>query len=326
MSSISIYAAGGAGINVVSGIGRFHNKEEEGFAKLLTYYIDTSRSNLNKQADSSNVFLLEGLDGSGKHRAGNYDVIAESAKSILHRHKTSDLNIVVHSGSGGSGSVIGPVLVSELLSRDEMVIVLFIGSTNSRIETENTLKTLKSYEAISKKYGKPIACCYRENSSTSPQAQVNGELHSMILLLAAMFSGNNSRLDSADLYNFLNYTKVTDYSPKLSLLDFYGRSFDLNEIGNNLAVMSMVTLSTDGVNHDTDFPVEYRADGILPDCVKDKFIQDLPLHVCMINGYFPVVADRLNVKLQTFRENRQVVNEKTILSSDDKPTDTGLVL
>ena len=148
--TLQIYAAGGAATNIAARFNKMRDQTSPGFAKISTRFIDTSRSNIDTSIPDSDVYLFEGMDGSGKLRRSNYATISERSKEILHRFKPQDTNVVIHSASGGSGSTIGPVLVSELLERGENVVVVLIGSTGSLIETENSLKTLQSYEAISK--------------------------------------------------------------------------------------------------------------------------------------------------------------------------------
>jgi cell division GTPase FtsZ len=165
---INVYACGGAGINLGSQLVKFNNRKDPGFAELKTFFIDTSKSNIQSNIPEDNIYLVDGLDGSGKKRDTNYVALAECSKEILHQFKPADINIVLHSASGGSGSVIAPILVSELLSRKSLTIVILIGSTSSRIEAENTSKTLKSYEMISHKRNMPVIAAYKENSPSKP--------------------------------------------------------------------------------------------------------------------------------------------------------------
>lgn len=100
-NKISIYAAGGGALNIVSELAKYTKKEEEEFADMSLFFIDTSRSNLSSNIPDDSVYLVEGLDGSGKRRDSNYTALSECSKEILHTFKPGDLNIVVHSASGG---------------------------------------------------------------------------------------------------------------------------------------------------------------------------------------------------------------------------------
>src|ERR1700690_3688627 len=126
---VRLYGCGGLGSNIVKDyIGR---QPAPGFATPLTSFIDTSRSNLAGIANQDDIFVLEGTDGSGKVRKENHAQISAAVKQILLKQAPEDFNIVIFSASGGSGSVIGPLLVSELLSRGHAVVVLTAGSSES---------------------------------------------------------------------------------------------------------------------------------------------------------------------------------------------------
>jgi len=324
MAKMNIYAVGGAGSNIAKNLIKYTGKQDHGFAELSAFFIDASRSNLTKEIPDDNIYLVDGLDGSGKRRDSNYESLAECSKEILHQFKPTDMNVVLHSASGGTGSVLGPIIVSELLDRKEPVIVLTVGNTSCRIETENTIKTLKSYEMMSKKKGIPVNLFYRENTEVYTRAMVDNEIQTAIVMLAAIFSGNNHELDSSDLKNFLNYTRVTSYSPKLSLLDFYNQEVVL---GKGQSIVSLVTLVDSSTSSHIDIPVEYQAVGFIPETVKQSLTVGLPIHAAIIAGYFNGVVETLEKKLaDVFDEARKVVVEKSIVKSDEEHTSEGLIL
>lgn len=320
---MKIFAAGGAGCNVAARFLKFQNKDNQGFSNIECVFIDTSKSNLNPNIPASQVYLVDNLDGSGKLRASNYQVLNECSRDILLQHKPADVNIILSSGGGGSGSVLGPIITSELLGRGETVIVITIGSTASRKETDNTLKTLQSYEKISQLRQKPVIMAYRENSTTSPRGHIDAEIDSMILVLSAIFSGNNRELDMSDLRNFLNYNLVTSFAPKLSYLDITSGSVML---ARGQALVTLVTLTDDKTSSDIDVLAEYQAVGYIPDVAKENLGIAMPLHAAVITGYFNGVAERLEAKLAAYDEVRHVVIEKSIAGKDTISMDDGVVL
>lgn len=320
---LNIYCCGGAGTNLGAQFTQYSKKQAPGFAEIETYFIDTSKSNMNPSITADNIYLVDDLDGSGKKRDTNYVVLSERAKEILHRFKPGDINIILHSASGGSGSVIGPILTSELLSRGILVLVVMVGSTGSRKETENTLKTLQSYEMISSKREMPLVAFYRENSRDKPRGHVDSEIHTAVVMLAAIFSGANRELDTADLRNFINYNKVTSYSPKLSFLDFFSGEVML-EKGQSL--VSLVSLVDDKTTSDISIPVEYQTVGFISDATMKLITIPLPIHACVIAGYFNQAVHKLDEKLKMFDEARSVVVEKSIVKSNTDSTHEGLIL
>lgn len=323
MSKMNLFLAGGAGANIGSKFLRFNGKKEEGFTEITTYFIDTSRSNLSLDIPEENIYLFEGVDGSGKKRDSNYRVIADATHDILHRFKPADINVLVASCGGGSGSILAPVLVSELLNRGESVIVILIGSTGSRIETENTLKTLQSYDVISNKRNMPVIAFYRENSPEKLRGEVDMEIQTAIILLTSIFSGENKELDSSDLKNFLNYPKVTSFKPSLSLIDFYSEKIDLKK---GEVLQSLVSLVDNETSPDVDVAVEYQATGFLSEVAKKSVNVELPIHAAIVGGFFHGVVERLTQRLKYFDESRKAVIERPIAASASNSTDEGLIL
>lgn len=322
-NEMCLYGCGGAGINLVSTLVNYNGEKSPGFAKINTFFLDTSSSNLPAGVPDDHVYIIDGLDGSGKKRDSNYQIIAERSKEMLHRFKPGAVNVVIHSGSGGSGSVIGPTLVSELLNRGAAVIVIMIGSSDSRIEANNTVNTLKSYEVISQKREMPVVAVYYENSKDMPRGRVDQRINTTIALLAAIFSGENRELDSADLINFLNYQKVTSFKPKLSFLDFFSKTI---EVGKDQSVVTLVTLTDETTDSSVNLPVEYQAVGFISEATKKNIDIELPIHTAVISGYFHDVIDRLADRLNTIDEARATHVDKSILGTHNvESTHEGLV-
>lgn len=320
---LKMYNCGGAGMNLGSHFVKYLGQQAPGFAEIDTVFIDTSASNISSAIPSDKIYLVDGKDGSGGLRRSNYDPLLECSKEILHLHKPEQANLVVHSASGGTGSVIGPILALEMLTRGETVIVIMIGGTPSLIQTKNTINTLKTYESYAKKHGVPINAVYRENSLDKPRSVVDKELQTMIVVLAALFSGGNRELDSADLRHFLNYTKVTSYGPKLTLLDLFSKDIVL---GKGQSVISLATLVDDKVSSEVSQPVEYQTVGFLPDACKEAITINLPIHAATITGYFNGVIDALEEKVAKYGEAREAVVEKSIISTTDGATENGMFL
>lgn len=325
MNTMNIYAAGGAGINIVSQLMRHADRPSDGFAAFKPVFIDTSASNFKRaglDVEDERVYLIEDRDGSGKKRDSNASAIAERAKEILHRYKPGDINVIVHSASGGSGSVIGPIVAGQLMAKDAQLIVITIGSTDSRIEVDNTMKTLKGYEASARKVEKPVNMVYYENSSATPRGSVDQKVQTIIVLLAAIFSGQNHELDSADLSNFLNYQKVTAIEPQLSHLEFYSKNVEIARGHNVISAVSISDAQTDAA---IGIPVGYRATGYIDDKLKDAITVDLPLHIVTVAGYFPSVIDRLTKLVKEIDEHTTSAITKKI-HLDEELNEHGLIL
>lgn len=322
MKNIKLYCAGGAGINIGSYFSNQTVKDNLAVsnAEIIPTYIDTSRSNLAKSIPEESVYMIEGLDGSGKVRSENYKHITDCVLDILQSHPPGDLNIVLSSGSGGSGSVIAPVLIGELTQLGVPVVVIVVGSTDSRIELENTIRTLKSYESIAQLRKTPIAGMYFQNSSKSPRKSVDADIHRAINVLSVLFSGNIDELDSSDLRNWLNYTKVTSFEPHFCNLEFFSDKVNLEKSHH---AISVATLCEPGGDSNTGTTVEYQCVGLISS--KPDF--KLPLHVVILTGAIDLVHKNLSESLKVIDQARQArMVKNTVLSNDDKPTHNGLIL
>lgn len=328
MAKINLYGCGGAGINIASRFLPYLDKKDFGFSEFSLCFIDTSSSNISKDIPKENIYLVEGLDGSGKKRDSNYKAISERSKEIIQKFKPGEINVIIHSASGGSGSVIGPILAGEISSKAPTVIIM-VGSSDSRIETDNTVKTLKTYEVISNKKGYPIAAMYYENSKETPRGKVDSEIHLDLALLSILYSGENLELDTADLSNFINYNNVTSFAPSLARLEFFVGDID---IGKDQIVASVVTLTDMDTDSGVNIPVEYQAVGFITEEVKRAISKDslnatIPMHACMILGYFNPMIERLEKKLKDFNEYKSALVHKTIANSGniESATDDGLL-
>lgn len=319
-----LFACGGCGINIAHHFETFRNQTYPGFAELDVVYLDTSKANLGRNVDPDKIYLVDGLDGSGKVRAENHREIGECVLDILQTHKPGDINFVLSSGSGGSGSVIAPSLVQELLQRNIPVIVITVGSTDSLIELENTIKTLKSYEAIAQMRKVPVNALYYENSKSMVRSEVDKHVQTSIVLLAALFSKQNKELDSSDLYNWLSYSKVTSYQPHLSYIEFYPKEI---KVEKPVTVISVATLTTDGDDTNTGTKVEYQCVGYINKEVMTKMELVNTMHIAILDGVFSEIHKRLSKTLTEFDEEKKArISKSSILSDSDRPTTTGLVL
>lgn len=334
MSIVNIYAVGGTGINIGSAFLPYVGKAVDpvrGLAEVRTFFIDTSKSNLvGKDIPDNFIYIFDDegklLDGNGKERKSkNYDVIKDSSKmnSILHQFSPGDLNIVLHSSTGGSGSVIGPLLVSQLLARDKNVLVFCVGGTKSQIETDNTAKTLKSYENISANRKQPVCMMYLENSVTKPRSKVDKEMTGYINMSLAFWSGTNHGMDSSDLRNFLQYQKVTDFEPRLTALDFFVGPI---KTPDRCTPVSVASLLADEDAEELNVLVGYHASGRCNAAVLENINGNDQMHMVTFSGYFQPIIKALEATLARYSEISSTSSNRGISSSDDDYNDEGLVL
>lgn len=325
---ITLFAAGGAGINIAKKLEKFRGHKETALADISIVYIDTSRSN-GRGLPEEHTHLFEGMDGSGKVRAENFQEISRHVRSILQRFQPGDLAIVLSSASGGSGSVIAPTLMSELLANNVPSVAIAIGSTDSALEIQNTLNTLKSYEGVAKKREIPVVMSYFQNSKETNRHVVNDAVTEMITTLMVVYSRQNDELDSKDLENFLNFPKVTKFTdPRLvglsRLLNDQTKNIDDVTTGN---VIGMVSLLKQGEQLDVDFIPDYQAIGYLPEGAASEVTALAPITLVTLANTPAVVAKDINQRLVALEKAQKArVDSGPILSNKDSQEDNGIVL
>ena len=331
-TTLRIYGCGGTGINILKEIMTKNESETNGFSEIKPVFLDTSESNIDHSVmTDDNTYFYDSndtqgnkLDGSGMDRSANHAVIAARPVEILHKFKPGNINVVIHSTSGGSGSVIGPVLVSELIRKEQSVIVVLVGSFGCKKEAVNSVNTLKSYQSISTKRGVPIQASYFENNINNTMDMVNQEVMTLVGLVSIFFSGNNKSLDSADLNNLLDYRKVVgSYDPQLAYLNVFAKEIKLNK---DQGVIGVVSLTKEGTSHNCGIHVDYHTFGYMNQDVLPVFENVLPLHMVSISGWFHPVMTKLESEIKAFDAAKQAISTKTIAFNLEDSTDEGLIL
>lgn len=302
-----VYSCGGAGTNVGKQI-----KDLD----IDLCFIDTSISNL-KGVSSDQIFLVEGMDGAGKDRSVTHKHFKNYASDILiHFAPSDDLNVVVSSLAGGSGSIVGPMIVKELLAAGKNVIVIGIESTHSIKELDNTIKTILTYKSISEKANKSIAFKYVENHS---RREADHECLRFISLLALLVDKNaTEEFDVSDLSNFINFDRVTENSPTVAVL----------EVNNNLEPMldkNTVVVSSILVTTSSESRVEHVTPEYLSTCiVTDPSYGNDDLRIDNLLGRLQIILSSLQDQIKKHQDNKKVnkFNDVKVEAS----TDDGLVL
>lgn len=318
---ISIYACGGTGTANAARFEQYRNKGPvDGFAKVIPYYIDTSMSDINDTLPKDFLHIFEGVDGSGKLRKENNEVIKQEINNILHRFRPADLSIIISSASGGSGAVIAGYLLNELLRRNHTVIVITVGTCDSRIELDNTIKTLKTYERAAVVNKTPVALAYWQNEATTPKEQINAQIEYLIRRLSSLFSRQHRRLDTTDLVNWLNYTKVCEIEPRL----VYLATMSSTEMKTtDLDIISVATLCLDGEDSSPGIPVEYQAVGyVSPESNENIQLQE-PINFCLVDGLVVNILKDLNKQVELFAEHRRAKTPTSRLVNNNEIEDSG---
>lgn len=317
---VRLYACGGFGVNIGSYFDGFKGEIEPGYASVETAYIDTSRSNFNKAGLSADqIFVLEGADGSGAIRSENHPEIQKNIPNILQQFKPLDFNVVVFSGAGGSGSVFGPLILSELLSRGLPAIAIVVGADDSAKAAENTLKTLQSLESIAQKRELPVAMYYRQNDNgDNKRSSIDKDSQYVISMISILCSRHNDELDSKDIQNWVQFTKATSADARLARLMICDKD-NVSSIADPIAIASLLASPDDAGR---EIVPEYSCTGY-PEAKAVHTL--LPLHLVLTFEGIPAIAKRLTTRISELETQRKArVRHDSLLGNVQ--TDGDLVL
>lgn len=256
-NTVTIYGAGGAGIDILT---KLMHTDLSGLANVKEAYVDGSRSNVHERSaiDEDKWYFLEGVDGAGKIRKTNYDVTDRSISDILFKLKPSDLNILIFSASGGSGSVIGPKLIEGLYAQGKAVLIFLVGSTESSNTTENTMKTISSLRNIAIKNNQFANVCFESNENNVRNDEVDAIMIATIRAILDLYSGNHHGLDSADVLTWARPCLGAGIRPELGLLEVFNDRDDAAEI---TAPISIAELYGDNKPVNGTLPADYNTYG-----------------------------------------------------------------
>lgn len=293
--TISIYACGGCGVNIAKMI-----KDID--AEIN--FIDTSVSNL-KSVNSPNVFLVDAMDGAGKDRSVAYENFKDISGDVLLKYKPSEqLNIVISSLGGGSGSVLGPMVTAKLIEQGKSVIVIGINSKSSVIELNNTMKTLKTYRAMSSNIAKPISMYYIENNS---RVEADRQaLHFINLLSLLTDKKVTEEFDNSDLKSFLYFDKVTANDPTLSILEVSPNDASIPQKGTSIVGTILITKNKASSIQGTT--PEYLSTCIVSD--HDYTNDDIRLNSVL--GKFSIILEDLEKDAQALADAKRVNKIKDV--------------
>lgn len=322
---VRLYACGGAGGNIAYLLSQTNSglENEPGFAELTVCYLDTSRSNLRKDIDEDHVYVVKtetSKEGAGKIRSENYDPIQECLPAMLQKFKPADLNIVLASAGGGTGSVIAPLVAAELLDRDCAVVVLSVGSTDSELNIVNTLNTLKSYGGVVKRKQKSLIMRYIENNNGLSRTEVDKDIGRYIDALSLLFSKQNLELDSQDLKNWLRPDRTSSNEPMLGELWITTDNKLPDATGNSISVATLAAQEND---YQYGATPDYMCNGFVPDGVSTE---GLPMHYVITDNGYVDIAKRLQNVLNEKAEVRNARLKKASLVQGSEHDGNGMVL
>ena len=196
LPKITILGTGGAGkVSVI----RCSKMISPTYARLIT--IDTSGS--DTPIENVTSLKIKNLNGSGKLRRENIEDITNFVNTFASKEDNfSDVNIIISSYSGGSGSTLCPLLIDEILRKGKIAIVIGIIDTDSEIDTINTFNTLRSIDNFVSQHKAYLPAIFFNNSFGRPVVDkgIDTVIKNLVKFLTSPYVG----LDIQDRIKFLN--------------------------------------------------------------------------------------------------------------------------
>lgn len=207
--TVTLFACGGFGINTAR-----HCATDIGDLVALRR-LDTSQANLR---DGEDAIIISGTgSGAGKVRAAIAEQAQRALPVLTEAELTKpDIAVVLFSLSGGSGSVLGPLLVKDLARRGCDVVVITTADLGSEMDAQNTLNTIKSLESIAHGAGIYLPTMLFVNHHG--RATTDREVRQQMLTLVHMLRAPTEELDRSDRRNWLNGVRTKVGQPGMRLL------------------------------------------------------------------------------------------------------------
>lgn len=335
---INLYACGGFGTNIMLLLlqrGIFEQLGEH----VNLFALDTSQSNLKRFASDKRDSLIQKIlvknaDGSGKHRAENYEAITALVTDLINDGTGDGLNILIYSASGGSGGIIGGELQDLLTQRNRTVLGMVLGTDGSKQELDNTVKTLKTLQHKAAQGTKNMTVFWGGNRNEAGKVDSAGSDQVFVATLEDLIMvghPGNQDLDTKDIHHWLNFPIAQDTPGTVRFLSLMSRKeqedFSSDE---EVPVSALSLLQKRGI--DPQFPegTGYGTHGYIAEEL--RFQDDVvEVQYQVFSGRTAKLANQLQARQKFFsdianRAAEHAAGDHIKKSSDDKVTDTGSFL
>lgn len=321
--SVKIIGCGGGGINLANKLSKFVNKDQ-------VLLIDTSVSNICKENKDFQFLKIDGFDGSGKFRATNYNEINKFiSNELFELEGLSDINIIFFSLSGGSGSVIAPLLLSEIKRRNKIAICICISDNESFVDVTNTYNTIQSINDITTKNNIYLPFMLFDNSYN--RLVVDQSVVNKVSRLIEILSIDMKEIDNTDIINWLQPNRMfKEISPGIKTIfvdtDVNGtwKKESGEVIDDKFNILdSMLIVSSKDRNISASKKCKVIFKGFNSDYNKTIFVGNIGMEIP--NSYFT----KLNDKLHEYKSIENTIGKEKITpeyQTFENKTDSGIVL
>lgn len=260
--TVRFWACGGTGIDLLRDYRETSPLNNTNLhATELDTYIDTSDANMH-DLSRENVYRLDNIDGGGKDREKVKAAVIPVLPEILMEHKAGDLNVVMFSLSGGTGSAIGPLIMGHLLKGDHPTIGIVLADHTSSKSTANAISSLTDLESVAHQLNKAVVLHYYKNDPTKSVLDNDVKSKFVMSTLSILGSGLNLKLDSADINNFIQFPNVTHHKAGLGQLHVTTDAADWT--GELKYVATYAALLRDELTINPPMKMDYDTVGYLP--------------------------------------------------------------
>ncbi len=337
-----VIGCGGAGINIVSESSLDLKNVTAGQTDVELMFVDTSNANEHRvvhaggQLDriATTSASKDEIVGSGGERGSNVEDVKEGVKNFLDNHNImkptpGEFYVVVSSLSGGSGSLLAPLLVQQLGMKDIPVIYIAVGDSKDAKSNINTSKSLKTCSSIAKGLNKPISMFYIDNSDYEGSEyeqieKVNETIKTFLLTLTIFCSGKNEGMDYSDMKMFFNPGKYNDINipTGISFVRALSKNVD-NTFATTVNISRSVTDGTVGLSIKSQHDKSCK---ILSEDTLERFASALPIILTSTSGYLKYILDNLNESAEEFETKAAGLENDDHLDFKDQSDADGLVL
>jgi hypothetical protein len=354
-NKIIVHACGGAGINIADQVINKVSELGEGFSNIEFQYVDTSTSNIDKITPKGEFFKItaqsygaEKIDGSGGSRQKHAADITKNMPTYMntigiHKRVTGEYHMVVFSGSGGSGSVIGPVLIKHLMERDIPTIAVVVGDSSNAAYTKSTMGTISTLDNFAISAKKPLSVIYVNNHGLSTgithseaEKQANKQLLNTISLVSLFLSNEHESLDYSDMVNIIDMSQhktVWDESVSENLSGLYGLAVYSKEIKLISSAHAVIPIAARGlgvgdIEADTNVELMQYKKGKITNQNPIKLYKDLaPLFMVTYANFLTAEHTALKQSNNNFKNILNTIQNGRLLDESNSVQDneTGLV-
>lgn len=348
MAKIILHLCGGTGISLSKSAFESVASLGDGFSDVEFNYLDASTRSIDKipaeerrgkfwQVTKLKLTDAEIQGGGGERRAIFQDIRNFIPKYIdekgYHKRITGEYHMVVFSGSGASGSVIGPLLIDNLLATGIPVIAVVVGDSGNAMYAKNTLNTLSSINNMAMNRKKPLSVIYANNhsfgqgSGNAGEKHVNERIRNIVSVLSLFLSGNNLEIDQKDMEGFVDQSMYTTITVPAGL---YGLSVFSNDIDipeGSIPTMAR-TLTLQGEEAKLNIELMHHKVGyIVNENAKAIFESQVPLHLVTYSNFFVRESEALQAADKRYKEMEESIKNQNITGTHNSNVqDDGFVL